>query len=583
MEDFIMKKKQTMSVILTAGILALAPCTAAMTAFADATTEYTITVNESAAGYTYTAYQIFKGDVSVKDGQKVLANLDWAEGVDGAKILTAVKADTDLASYFTDAEEAADVANALKEIGKQAGKDKLLAKFANIAKKNAGDADGTIAAQTESKYPLKVTGSGYYLVEETGKPSNKEAFSRFMLDVVGPTSVDPKRTYPTLDKKITGPNAKDSGKANGVSIGDTVNYEIKTTMPDLTGYEKYYYVINDTMAAGLTFDPSSVAVTIAGEDVAKDTDYEVQIGTEADGYTFQIVFKDFVKRTEPKDSEIVVTYNAVLNENADRTTAGNLNTADLTYSNNPNYDYDGTIPTGNEPGEGEPTGTTPDKQTKTYTANIKLTKKDNKGNKLTGAKFRLTGTAAKVVLINGTAFKYSANDSGTYYKLTDGTFTETAPTDATADKYVDSTKYALVETNAKETSYEDICKEAYVNSDGTLEFNGLAAGTYTLTELVAPEGFNKLENPITVVISDAGIKFEKGAEDPDLWTATVDGKAVTMGDTATAAFDVVNNPGDTLPSTGGIGTKLFYLFGGMLAVGSGVLLVTKKRMGKAEQ
>ena len=95
--------------------------------------------------------------------------------------------------------------------------------------------------------------------------------------------------------------------------------------------------------------------------------------------------------------------------------------------------------------------------------------------------------------------------------------------------------------------------------------------------------FNKLENPITVVINDDGIKFEKGAEDPDLWTATVDGKAVTMGDTATAAFDVVNNPGDTLPSTGGIGTKLFYLFGGMLAVGSGVLLVTKKRMGKAEQ
>ena len=66
----------------------------------------------------------------------------------------------------------------------------------------------------------------------------------------------------------------------------------------------------------------------------------------------------------------------------------------------------------------------------------------------------------------------------------------------------------------------------------------------------------------------------EGGEDP---------KAVTMGDTATAAFDVVNNPGDTLPSTGGIGTKLFYLFGGMLAVGSGVLLVTKKRMGKAEQ
>ncbi|MBR3045148.1 MAG: isopeptide-forming domain-containing fimbrial protein [Oscillospiraceae bacterium] len=593
-----MKKKQTMSVILTAGILALAPCTAAMTAFADATTEYTITVNESTAGYTYTAYQIFKGDISEKDGQKVLANLDWAEGVDGAAILAAAKADNDLKAFFTaDVTDATGASNKLKAIGESENKDKLLAKFAKIAKKNAGAADGTIAAQTDSKYPLKVTGSGYYLVEETGIPTanpegENEVYSRFMLDVVAPMEVTPKRTLPTLDKKISGPKAKDDGKANGVSIGDTVNYEIRTTMPDLTGYEKYYYVINDTMAAGLTFDPTSVVIMNGTKTLTAGTDYVVQVEDEAGDYTFQIVFLDFVnKRNEAPGSEFVVTYNAVLNEKADRTTAGNLNTADLTYSNNPNYDYDGTIPTGDEPGDGEPTGTTPDKQTKTYTANIKLTKKDNEGNTLTGAKFRLTGTAAKVVLINGTAFKYSADDSGTYYKLTDGTFTETAPTDATADKYVDSTKYALVETDAKETSYENICKEAYVKSDGTLEFNGLAAGTYTLTELVAPEGFNKLENPITVVISDAGIKFEKGAEDPDLWTATVDldgeggedPKAVTMGDTATAAFDVVNNPGDTLPSTGGIGTKLFYLFGGMLAVGSGVLLVTKKRMGKAEQ
>lgn len=404
-----------------------------------------------------------------------------------------------------------------------------------------------------------------------------------MLDVVAPMEVTPKRTLPELNKKITGPNAKDEGKANGVSIGDTVNYEIKTTMPDLTGYEKYYYVINDKMAAGLTFDPTSVVIMNGTKTLTAGTDYEVQVEDEAGDYTFQIVFLDFVtKRNEAPGSEFVVTYNAVLNENADRTTAGNLNTADLTYSNNPNYDYDGTIPTGDEPGDGEPTGTTPDKQTKTYTANIKLTKTDKDGNKLTGAKFQLTGTAAKAVLINEQCFKKSTD--GTYYMLKDGTFTEAVPTETTTKNYDDvNTKYALVEKITKDTKDEPICMEAYVKSDGTLEFNGLAAGTYTLTELVAPEGFNKLENPITVVINDDGIKFEKGAEDPDLWTATVDGENVTMGDTATAAFDVVNNPGDTLPSTGGIGTKLFYLFGGMLAVGSGVLLVTKKRMGKAEQ
>ena len=568
-----MRKNRRIAALLTAGLLALTPCVSAgMSVFAGATDSYTINVNESATGYSYKAYQIFAGNVAEKEGKKVLSDIKWATGFNDTAFLAAIQGDDDLKTTFTSADNTAEkVANKLKTVTD----DKKLAAFARLAKLNVAGEGTANATQAEGKYPINVTGSGYYLVEETGIPAGnpagqEEVYSRFMLDVVGDAEVNPKRDLPTLDKKITGPNAKDGGKANGVSIGDAVSYEIDTDMPDMTGYEKYFYVINDTLAGGLTFDPTSVVVTIDGEEVDAGDDYEVQTGTAAAPYTFQIVFKDFVNRTEAKDSPIVVTYNAYLNENANRSTAGNLNTANLTYSNNPNKHYDGEPPTSDEPGDGDPTGKTPDKQTKTYTANIKLTKTDEEGNALKGAKFQISGTTAKAVMINGTS--YVKDDAGSFYKLKDGTFTETAP-NGNENLYDGTDKYKEVEGIDKTTTYENICKEAYVKADGTLEFGGLGAGEYTITELVAPKGFNKLENPITVVIKDDGITFSS-----PVWTATKDGADIEMTDIVNVAFQIKNKEGSTLPSTGGVGTKLFYLFGGMLAVGSGVVLVTKKRM-----
>lgn len=589
-----MKMSKRITAGLIAGLLALTPCAAySLTAYAGADDPYTITVDESVEDYAYKAYQIFSG--TLKDGK--LAQIEWATGFDSAAFLTALKGDavfqTDPddadTNIFKDADTAEKVADVLKTVS-ESDVEKL-SEFAKLAKANIGSVTPTDSTydSTANKHKINVTGSGYYLVEETAVPpgdpaGTNEVYSRFMMQVVDDATVKPKRELPELEKWITGPNVRDTdpadttkGKANAVSIGDTVNFEIDTAMPDMTGYSKYYFVINDTMADGLTFDPASVIVKIGSAELTAGDDYTLDTGAAASPYTFQIVFKDFLNRTEAKGTPIVVTYDAVLNENADRTTDGNLNTSNLTYSNNPNEDYGGTPPTGDEPGDDEPVGETPDKKTKTYTANILLTKTDGSAI-LPGAKFKIEGASAKCVLINGTAYVKDAG--GSFYKLKDGTFTTDAPeNEEAAKKYYDGTDtYKKVENVTKDTSYTDICMEAYVKDDGTLEFGGLGAGTYLLTEVEAPEGYNKLADPIEIVIKNDDATFD----DPK-WTATKDGETLTMTDTATASFEVINKEGSTLPSTGGIGTKLFYLIGGMLVVGSGVVLVTKKRMSRIEK
>lgn len=576
-----MRKNRRIAALLTAGLLALTPCVSAGMMYASAE-NCTITVDNSVEGYEYTAYKIFKGDKSGEDPNFVLSNLDWADGFKGAEFLTALKGDSVLGTTFASANNPEAVATALDTIKTDNNK---LAQFAKLAFANKGTTTSVASAYDATKgYSIPATEAGYYLVEETTVPSGAVT-SRYMLKVAGPTDVSPKRELPTLTKVITGDTARDNGKANGVSIGDKVPYELSTKVPDMTGYTKYFFVINDDLEDGLTFN-NDVAITIGG---TPTTDFTVQTDSaDTNGHSFQIVFNDFYNKNKGNaGKDIVITYSATLNEKADRTKTGNLNTANLVYSNNPNITPTGDPDNPDEPNPptpdnpdtpedeskpGDPTGQTPDQQTKTYTANIKLTKTDGT-NALAGAKFQISGDSVKAVLIDGTA--YVADEAGTYRKLKDGTFT--TDTTKASDLYDGNTLYKKVENIDKTTTYTNICKEVYVKADGTLDLGGLGSGTYTITELEAPKGYNKLDPAsFTITIGNANATFNTPA-----WTAETDleDTEVTMDqDTATASLTVVNKEGSTLPSTGGVGTKLFYLFGGMLAVGSGVVLVTKKRM-----
>lgn len=588
-----MKTNKKTLAILTAGLLAVTPMAATgLTAFASSLTIENATGDTST--HQYKPYQIITGT----NTSGILTNLSWGNNVDPANFIAALQAfDNTTFATLTPTSTAQEVADLLDGYANPEG----LAKVFDVAGVLTGS-PSNIAKSTN--YSVGGLDDGWYFVRDDMNPGNGEAKSANLLQIVGDTTVTPKYSLPTLTKQIVVDSTATPatlGDHNTADIGDTVDYVLTSEVPDMTGYDTYFFVINDKMADGLTFNNTSVHVYIDGTELVNGggtTYYRIDEGDAAKvgnvQYTFQIVMCDFIQHKADKGKEIKVTYSATLNANADITSTGNPNKVFLTYSNNPNEEADGesagnpdepkpgTPPdTPDNPGDDydDPVGVTPWSDVNTFTTAIKILKVDNENNPLKGATFQLTGNGIAAVLKSSTTF--TADPSGTYYPLTNGTYTKTAPTDATADKYVggmSASTYKETTTFAVDGSATSTNISAAVDDSGMLIFKGLGAGTYTLTETVTPAEYNTIA-PITIVISNDKVA--------DAFTKTNPNWKVTTPSEITATdniyeLQVINAKGSTLPTTGGIGTKLFYIIGSLLVAGSVVLLVTKKRMGVRE-
>ncbi len=577
-----MKHVKKMMALLLCLVMILA---LGMTAKADDT--FSITINPAAndtGTHTYDAYQIFTGTLST-DGNKTLSNIVWGANVDkdnATKMATlageinALRVST-APGYvaLTATSSASDFADAIAELNASHDSEAAQAIAEAFSKVLTGSPVGSGATTITGLQP------GYYFVKDRDNSlagQEGAAYTRYILQVVGDVTASSKSEVPSIEKKIQeGTNLL---SANSAAIGDKIDYVLNSTVPDMTGYNQYYFVINDTMSKGLTFN-NDVAIKIGSTDLAENTDFTVEYTTDAStGVTsLKIVLIDFIQYT--KNDSIKITYSATLNEDADLTATGNVNEVQLTYSNNPNYDYSGT----NEPGSGEPVGVTPEQTVKTFTTGIKVIKVDavNNTQTLTGAKFKLEGDGITVVLINGEAFELIADPSAadptnTWYMLKNGTYTQDAPDLTNPDNvalYDDVNKiYAKITTVDSTTTATHVVKEAYVDANGVLTFEGLPSGTYTLTELVAPDGYNLLQSPITIVIDGTLDQTAMTCT----WSATVNGVNATY-ENDLVKLTVENDKGSQLPSTGGIGTTIFYVIGGLMAVCAGVLLVVRRRMG----
>ena len=523
------------------GILLLVAMLFMIAAPAMAVQTGTLTINGTTDGKTYELYKVLDLTQS-GNAYSYTVNEDFA----GFSI-TAM-GDKNLVEYIgtleSNTEAISELAQALVEYAIEEG---------------ISPADRVVANGTTATATLEY---GYYVMNPAGgsEASGNYATMFSLNNLSGNnTVINVKAEYPTVAKAVEG------AAANEASIGDEITFTLTSKVPDLTGYKWYKFVAVDTLSAGL--DYGEVTSITVGETPLNASAYTVN--ESADGKTIRFILHDLVVAGYTAGDEIVITYTATLNEQASVGTA-NDNTAKLEYSNNPSYTQK------NEKGdndfdtdEDEPRGESAESKTETYTTSLTIHKVDGDGEPLTGAAFRITGDGVKKVVTTGDVFV--ENTAGAYWKLTDGTYTTTDPT----TEGIDQSKYASSEVKyAKTTVTETIDAsqnanvEAYVDDNGQLTFAGLGAGTYTISEIVTPDGYNSIADFTVTISFDANEKT---------FSATSSNGSVTDSGNL-LSMNVVNQTGSVLPSTGGIGTTIFYAVGGVLVVGAGVLLITRKRM-----
>lgn len=510
-----------------------------------------IKITDAVTGHTYTAYQILKGDL---EGTQ-LTNIAWGDGITAAG-KAALEAKYEVSGPV--------------QVANEIGEDNDAVAFADTVGSNVQN--GKTGTLSGTDYTISGLASGYYMVVDTYTPEQGEkdvTYSRYMVKVVGAETVTVKNKAekPEVDKKIVEGNQKVEG--NSANIGDEISYEVTSKVPDRTGYKEYYMDFSDTLSKGLTYKAGSLEVYIGETKLTENEAYTLTVGeySATDGTAIAIHLKDMVSRAYTTGADIKITYKATVNDAAVIGTTGNPNTVKLEYSNNPTDSGDGTPDNNNDGVQGE----TPDQVVKTFVAELELTKIDASTEEvLAGAVFNVKGSQINKVLITGERFV--VDEAGTYYLLKDGTYTTKAPTASTEDKY------ASTEIKYKKEAYSNVSQQEAANTDfqvvtdanGKIKITGLKDGTYTFTEVQAPDGYNKLETPITITVESSingtTCTWVKNASEN---VTVVDG---------TYQFTVENNSGSTLPETGGIGTTIFYILGALLVVGCGIVLIARRRL-----
>lgn len=464
----------------------------------DTVTGGSLTVDKAVDGHTYKVYQIFTGDVDAAG--LVLSNIKYGSifAENGKTVSEEIVKQLDLA---TNGEADAKV-------------------FAEKIKNGEFTDGGDISWDSPSAELTKDSPStnlipGYYLViDEKAETEEGDSISDFVVQVVGSKTFTPKSTgAPLLDKLIIG-DENDATVKYGV--GDTIQFELKATMPEsISAYKAYKLIFNDTLSDGLTRVDDSIKVFVGDTEIPA-ANYTVSSVGDTNAFTVEIEDVKAAPYSLAAGGVVSVKYSATLNDGA---VFKNLNNAFLQYSNNPNTDQ---------------MGKTVSDDVTAFTFVLDINKVDKDGNALEGAGFTLyKKTNADGTEANGGYEKFGDEIKG----VTEFTFDGLGVGD-----------YKLVESTTP---------DGY-NTMEDLEFSIVADGAENTDGIAALNGLKIVTQGSTL---ETGVMLEQ-------WTADLG--------TGVLSTNITNFKGAELPSTGGIGTTAFYVVGGCI-VGTVCIVLIRQR------
>lgn len=448
---------------------------------------------------TYEVYQIFTGDLH----EGVLSNIKWGKNGIGTEE-TAVDQTT---------------LDALAAVNGKSDTEKLteIQKYVKLDSEKFG----TVSNGNSLTVP-----TGYYLIKDNGPVNDGEAYSLYVVQVVGPTTISPKVETTTSDKKVDDKNDSNTTEdattwqdSADYDIGDAVPFKLSATIAqDYANYTHgYKLTFHDKEDAGLTFNASSVKVYVDGEEITSG--FTVVTENLGDDCTFEVRFANLKDIASVHAGSVIsVEYTSTLNNQAVIGSAGNKNTSHVTYTNNPNDE---------QTGEG---GKTPDDVVIVFTYKTivnKVTKNPNYDPKVEGSKAYIPLKGAGFTL-------YKKNASGT-------------------------------EAVGAELKGEDMT---------TFTWSGLDDGDYKLVETTTPSGYNTIPDIEFTITATHDVS----SDNPALTSLSGGDKFTGVISTGVVSANIENQSGAQLPSTGGMGTTIFYVLGGVLVLGAVVLMVTRKRM-----
>lgn len=471
--------------------------TLSITAFAAAEGKLdggSITINDAVPGGIYKIYQLLylesydpDGGTDGKGAYAYKANSSWESWL--KEQTQYVKIDSQGYVTWVDGAIAADFAKAALAYAESQG----------ISADGQETAPAAASGNTYSTVTFNSLKLGYYLADTS-------VGTLCSLNTTNPNAViEEKNDVPTIEKEVQEDSTGTWGEENTAQIGDTIAF--KTVITAQPGAEEY--ILHDEMSDGLTLDPDSIEAEADGISLTADDEFTVVISGLGDNCDFHVIFDQDYLDTINAETIITVTYNAVLNGDAEISADPNTNKTKLNY------------------GEDSRLETTWD-ETKTYSFyfDIVKTKTDNK--LLDGAKFEL----------------YDAKEGGNKILLV---------------KDSDSTYRVATKEEQEASGFVSAEIEA---ANGRAAVKGLDADTtYWLEETQAPAGYNVLAERVEVAIADQNL------------STTLTGDTWTDGD---GGIHIVNETGALLPTTGGMGTTLFYVGGGALMAGAAVIFAIKK-------